>query len=134
MKGYRFFIPQFYEKSDTKESEYLKIGEKKQICTFQVKDPTPIDYLDKMNDKDRDLKLLCESIADDFLKNLDTVVHNIKSEDRFLFQSKPYCRKNNVTSDKSHNFCWETHQRFEGFDLYVTILRRSYVPPIADMF
>ena len=48
--------------------------------------------------------------------------------------SKPYVRKNNVTSDKSLNFCWEIHLRFNEYDLYISILRRSYIPPIMDMF
>ena len=86
-----------------------------------------------MDDKDRDPKLLCESIADDFLKNLESGSSNASTE-RFLISSKPYCRKWNLTSDKSQNFCWETQLRFEGYDLYVTILRRSYIPPIGDMF
>ena len=30
------------------------------IITFQVKDPVPIDYLDRMPDKEKDLKMLCE--------------------------------------------------------------------------
>ena len=100
-----------------------------------MKDPTPIDYLDRMSDKDRELKLLCESIADDFLKNLETDTQNKDNKyERFLISSKPYCRKWNLTSDISQNFCWETQLRFEGYDLFVTILRRSYIPPIGDMF
>ena len=87
-----------------------------------------------MGDKDRDLKILCESIADDFLKNQEADNPNAKNIERFLMSSKPYVRKNNVTSDKSLNFCWETHLRFNEYDLYITILRRSYIPPIMDMF
>lgn len=48
--------------------------------------------------------------------------------------SKPYIRKNNLFSDKALNFCWEIHFRFNDYDLYVTILRRSYIPPMMDMF
>lgn len=29
----------------------------------------PVDYMDKMVDKEKDLKILCEQVADDFLKN-----------------------------------------------------------------
>ena len=51
-----------------------------------------------------------------------------------LMNSKPYIRKNNLFSDKALNFCWEIHFRFIHYDLYVTILRRSYIPPMMDMF
>ena len=34
-----------------------------------VKDPVPIDYLDKMPDKAKDLKMQCEQAAEDLLKN-----------------------------------------------------------------
>jgi hypothetical protein len=136
MKGYKFFIPKSFQKNKDKESECLSTENKDNKITFQVKDPIPIDYLDKMGDKDRDLKILCESIADDFLKNEenDDKSSKQKSNERFLMSSKPYVRKNNVTSDKSLNFCWETHLRFNEYDLYITILRRSYIPPIMDMF
>lgn len=51
-----------------------------------------------------------------------------------LISSKPYLRKNNLVADKSHNYCWEIHLRFDEFDLYISILRRSYIPPMMDMF
>lgn len=85
---------------------------------------------------------MCESICDDFLKNLqlqdeankktDRVIEN--PDCRFLISSKPYMRKNNVVNDKSVTYCWETHFRFKPFDLYITIMRRSYIPPIMDCF
>ena len=79
MKGYSFFISSAYERNKEKESECLPVENKKgsndidpgNKFTFQVKDPIPVDYLDKMSDNDRDLKLLGESIADDFLKNCE---------------------------------------------------------------
>lgn len=51
-----------------------------------------------------------------------------------LISSKPYTRKNNLIADKALNQCWEIHYRFNEFDLYVTILRRSYIPPMMDMY
>jgi len=108
-----------------------------------------MDFLDKMPNSDKDLKLLCEQIAQDFLKNEDTTLledeakqksklmsnaFRSQDEQRFLVSSKPYVRKNNCTSDKSLCFCWEIHLRFDEFDLYVSILRRSYIPPIMDMY
>lgn len=56
------------------------------------------------------------------------------NEKYFLLSSKPYCRKNNVTSDKSMVSCWEMHLRFNDFDLYVTLLKRSYIPPMMDLY
>ena len=107
-----------------------------------------------MPDKDKDLKLLCAQVADDFLKNQDIDDENgigdqgeggekkgnnqisKRSQDtlRFLISSKPYVRKTNNTSDRALNFCWEIHLRFDEYDLYVSILRRSYIPPITDMY
>ena len=43
-------------------------------------------------------------------------------------------RKSNIVTDKAINFCWESTLRFNKFDLYITILRRSYIPPFADMY
>ena len=136
MKSYKFFIPNFYSKNKDKESECIHNKEPLNKITFQVKDPQPIDYLDKMGDKDRDLKILCESIAEDFLKNQenDNPGGSTGSNERFLMSSKPYVRKNNVVSDKALNFRWEIHLRFNEYDLYISILRRSYIPPIMDMF
>jgi hypothetical protein len=62
MKGYTFFISSLYEKNKEKESECIPVENKKgsmdidpeNKITFLVKDPTPIDYLDKMDDPDRD--------------------------------------------------------------------------------
>ena len=39
------------------------------LLTLGVKDTQPIDFLDKMSDKEKDLKIMCESV-DDFLKNI----------------------------------------------------------------
>lgn len=89
-----------------------------------------------MQDKEKDLKLLCDQVADDFLKNNEFKGRNpfFNHKDRMLISSKPYLRKNNLVADKSHNYCWEIHLRFDEFDLYITILRRSYIPPMMDMF
>lgn len=91
-----------------------------------------------MGDKDRDLKLLGESIADDFLKNCEPADGanplGGAAPSRFLKCSKPYVRKNNVTSDLSLIVCWETWFRFNEYDLYITIMRRQYIPPIGDMY
>lgn len=71
-----------------------------------------------MPDKDKDLRFLCERIADDFLKNQDldeeeneednnkkNKKNKMKSVDapRFLISSKPYVRRNNFTADRSLN-------------------------------
>ena len=143
MKGYTFFISSLYERNKDKESECLPVENKKgsngidpeNKITFQVKDPIPVDYLDKMSDQDRDLKLLGESIADDFLKNCegpDTIGQ--AAPKRFLKGSKPYVRKNNVTSDLSLVVTWETWFRFNEYDLYITVMRRQYIPPIGDCY
>ena len=44
---------------------------KNNIITFSVRDPKPVDDMDVMPDSEREVKLMTENIADDFLKNLD---------------------------------------------------------------
>ena len=58
-----------YKEDHNKESEVKDEADPSKIITFQVKDPVSIDFLDKMSDKDRELKLISEQIADDFLLN-----------------------------------------------------------------
>ena len=97
----------------------------------------PIDYMDKMVDKEKDLKILCELVSDDFLKNQDIANPGDKpslTSERLLISSKPYQRKSNLTNDRSLIVCWEYHLRFESYELYITILRRSYIPPVMDMY
>ena len=89
LKAYRFFVPKQYQQDPEKESEVRDKDNEKNIITFQVKDPVPIDHLDKMPDKDKDLKMLCDSVADDFLKNLG----NQMDQPRKLIRSRPYVRK-----------------------------------------
>ena len=48
--------------------------------------------------------------------------------------SGPFVRKKNVIVDRARIDCWETHLRFNNFDVYITVLRRSYIPPIMDTF
>lgn len=74
--------------------------------TVGVKDTQPIDFLDKMTDKEKDLKILSEAAVEDFLKN--TKDKNENDEDskkyhRYLISSHPYIRKNNLTADKAIN-------------------------------
>jgi hypothetical protein len=79
--------------------------------TLGVKDTQPIDFLDKMIDKEKDLKILSEACVDDFLKNTKDIKEkkedNEKEEDnkydRYLISSHPYIRKNNLIADKAMN-------------------------------
>ena len=131
MKGYRFFVPSDYIQTP-KESE-MKQKNSENIITFQVKDLISIDFLDKMGDKEREIKIMCESTCDDIIKNL----HESDTKDlhdKFLISSKPYVRKSNLIADKALCQCWETHFRFNQFDLFITVIRRSYIAPIMDMF
>lgn len=77
-------------------------------------------------------------MAEDFLRNQEledkNAVKDASANLRKLIRSRPYVRKSNMVTDHSINFCWESMLRFNGYDLYVTILRRSYIPPFADMY
>ena len=39
-----------------------------------------------------------------------------------------------MTNDMSLITCWETQYRFNTFDLYVTTMRRMYIPPMGDTY
>lgn len=107
-----------------------------------VKDPVPIDYLDKMPDKAKDLKMLCELAVEDLLKNEKIANDFVGVEDTMgerlshfkIIRSRPYVRKCNLVVDKAINFCWEMVLRFNKFDVCITLLRRSYIPPFADTY
>lgn len=102
-----------------------------------------------MKDQDKELNFICEQLADDFIKNLDIIDkaaleshqstkgefdRKVHQDDRYLVSSKPYTRKCNVINDKSVNYVWEVNYRFEYFDLFISVLRRSYIPPLLDMY
>jgi len=62
-----------------------------------------------MTDTERDPKLMTELIVDDFLRNNSEGVSGDPTKvKKFLISGKPYCRKRNVSTDKSLLFCWET--------------------------
>jgi len=48
--------------------------------------------------------------------------------------SKAYTKKWNLSSDKAQWTCWEVHIRTTTYDLFVTVLRRKYIPPLMDIF
>lgn len=57
-----------------------------------------------------------------------------KSLNYFIIESKPYVKKQNLSSDKALWTCWQVHSRTETNDLYVTVLRRKYIPPLMEVF
>ena len=89
--------------------------------------------MDKLVDKEKDLKTLCEGLSDDFLKG-GAEDYNPLEEPRVLISSKPYIRKNNLISEKAVVKCWEAHYRFNRYDIYCSIMRRSYIAPIMDTY
>jgi len=143
IEGYNFFLPRDYKRNADKQTEFKSLDKVagESTITLGVKDQLPIDFLDRLTDKEKDLKVLCESVADDFLKNSnqndageDKKVDDPTATVRYMVSSKPYIRKCNLISDKAKNDCWETHFRFEGYDLYISLLRRSFIAPIMDMY
>ena len=56
------------------------------------------------------------------------------TSERFLISSKPYERQNTITVDQAMTKAWEIHYRFKPYDVFITVFRRSYIPPIMDMF
>jgi hypothetical protein len=66
LRNYRFFIPTIYSKNTEKET--LWQDKKGNVILFAVGDPMNIDFLDKMPDKSKDLKILCETGINDLMK------------------------------------------------------------------
>ena len=66
MKNYRFFIPTKYQKNKDKETKWQDSNEN--TILFSVGQPMSIDFLDKMPDKQKDLRIICESGIDDLMK------------------------------------------------------------------
>jgi hypothetical protein len=52
----------------------------------------------------------------------------------FMKESKPYVKKCNLTNDKAQWSCWEVHIRTLTYDIYTTVLRRKFIPPLMDIF
>jgi len=66
LSNYGFFIPTKYSKNTEKET--LWQDKKGNIILFAVSQPMNIDFLDKMPDKSKDLKILCETGINDLMK------------------------------------------------------------------
>ena len=91
--------------------------------------------MDKLIDKEKDLKMLCEQMGDHFLKSgAEAEDFDPRDEPRVLISSKPFIRKNNLISEKAVIKCWEAHYRFKKYDIYCSIMRRSYIAPIMDTY
>jgi len=52
----------------------------------------------------------------------------------FMIESKPYVKKQNLVADKAQWVCWEVHLRTMLHDIYVTVCRRKFIPPLMDIF
>lgn len=113
---------------------------------LNVSDPIPIDTLDKLPDKAKNIQMLCEQAMFEILNSDKMFIKGEIDEDTKkpkevtpkkhfkIIRSRPYCRKCNLVNDKSIKFIWEMVFRFNKFDIYVSILRRSYIPPFADTY
>lgn len=61
LSGYTFFISNKYKQDKDKESLCIhKDQNNKNKIFLNVRDSVPIDYLDKMTDRQKDIKLQCE--------------------------------------------------------------------------
>lgn len=59
ISGYSFCVSDDYKSDKLKESVFNHKKNRNKIFV-NVRDPVPIDYLDKMSDKQKDIKLQCE--------------------------------------------------------------------------
>ena len=98
---------------------------------FQISDCQPVDDLCKMPDSRRDIQEFAQNLA--ILKS-EEGEQGKKQTKYFIIESGPYFKKQNLTSDKAQWNCWNVHSRTETYDLYVTVLRRKYIPPLMEVF
>lgn len=84
-----------------------------------------MDDIPKMPDHRRDLQEFAQNIA---MSRIEAKMQY------YILSSKPYMKKSNLTSDKANWSCWEVHIRTERYDLFVTVLRRKFIPPLMDIF
>jgi hypothetical protein len=98
-----------------------------------------------MSDERASLEVLCKQIA---FEHLD------KSCKFKVLKSRPYIKKQNRTGDIAQWQCWHTHLRisktpkpddkvpeqaerandWKEFDLFVTVIRHKYIPPLMEHF
>jgi len=48
--------------------------------------------------------------------------------------SKPYIKKMNLAADKAQWTAWEMHFRTGEYDIFVSVVRRKFIPPLMDIF
>ena len=87
--------------------------------------PEPIDYLDKLM-PGKDLQELCYQAA--------LFKANSKREKFIVIESRPYMKKCNLMNDAAVSECWQIHMRLESCDIYLTVVRRKYIPPLLETF
>lgn len=59
----------------------------------------------------------------------------VKKHQSFLIlESKTYIKKQNPTGDKALWVGWHVKARSEHHNVFVTVLRRKYVPPLLEKF
>lgn len=52
----------------------------------------------------------------------------------YIMSSKPYIKKYNLTADRAQINCWDVHIRTKSYDLFVTVVRRKFIPPLMEVF
>ena len=52
----------------------------------------------------------------------------------YILSSKAYMKKQNLTSDRAQWSAWEVYIRTETHELFVTVLRRKFIPPLMEIF
>eukprot|EP00347_Sterkiella_histriomuscorum_P016136 403354352 len=123
-KGYKFFLPKLFARKKGKESEYINVEQRENIVV-QISEFIPVDYLCKMPDHRRDIQEFAQNLA---LSRIDAKTQY------YIMSSKPYIRKYNLTADKALINCWDVHIRTMKYDLFVTVLRRKFIPPLMELF
>ena len=100
----------------------------------------PVDYLDRMTDEKADLKTYCQNAAHELI---DT-----NKDESLMLDTRPYIKKYNLTRDKAQWSCWQVQMRVEEpdpyghdgenskneKDIYVTAVRRKYIPPLMECY
>lgn len=130
-KNYNYHLPNFYKMKD-KDGSYIrdrKIEEEpnQNVDTFEIiiMDMVPVDFMDKMPDERSLIQEFCEAVAFSRVE---------PKEKNLIISSRAYVKKKNPIQDTSAWQGWTVQLRKAKSDLFVTILRRKYIPPLIDIY
>jgi hypothetical protein len=114
LKSYSFFIENFFKRKGPGSFSGAHEGNEYEMWI-------EIDDVKILGSFQEDLKTICEKVA-------------VVKEDFCYLLSQPYFKKSNLTGDVACWQGWEIGIMTESSFFFVVVLRRKFIPPLADSF